>query len=248
MYAKNRLKTGAMMNAITLLKNDHRKVERLFERYRTTTADGKAAILRELTYELSRHMAAEEKELYPVLRKTLPDGRSLMDDAVNEHQEAKGLLVELERSDRGSFDMDAKVATLRQAIEHHVKDEEEEIFPKMAEMLAVKRVEELGTRIARAKQAAPDRPSASAARRSPGTSLRGLASAATDRVTGLFETHERKSPRRSSSRTRPGARKAARTRKISTSSSKTKTKTKARVRSSGRSRKSKSVAKKASRR
>jgi hypothetical protein len=58
-------------------------------------------------------MAAEEREFYPVIRKAIPEGASLVEDAVKEHQEAKGLLAELARLDLGTFDMDAKVATLR---------------------------------------------------------------------------------------------------------------------------------------
>ena len=90
------------------------------------------------------------------------------EDAVKEHQEAKGLLAELAKLDLGTFDMDAKVATLRKAIEHHIKDEEEEIFPKVAKALGTKRVDELGSRIERAKKSAPTRPDPAAAAHSPG--------------------------------------------------------------------------------
>ena len=125
------------MNAIRLLEKDHRKVESLFDRYRTAS-DGKREIIGDITRELSIHMAAEEKEFYPVIRKAIPEGASLVEDAVKEHEEAKGLLAELAKLDLGTFDMDAKVATLRKAIEHHVKDEEEEIFPKVTKALGTK--------------------------------------------------------------------------------------------------------------
>src|SRR5262245_4139408 len=86
--------TEDLMNALTLLKRDHRNVESLFERYRSAST-GKSEILRHITQELSMHMDAEERELYPVLRMSISDGDDLMKDAVKEHEEARGLLADL---------------------------------------------------------------------------------------------------------------------------------------------------------
>src|SRR5262245_12427728 len=186
------------MNAITLLKKDHRAVERLPERYRVATK-GKRAIVGKITHELSAHMAAEEKELYPVLRQALDNGPWWMNDAVKEHSEARGLLAELAGLEEGSFEMDAKVATLRGAIAHHVEDEEEEIFPEAQLTLGKEALTQLGTRIARAKQSAPERPSSSAAKNSPGASVSGVASAAVDRMTRIFRSP---APRHAAKRSR----------------------------------------------
>lgn len=228
------------MNAIRLLENDHRKVEGLFERYRATS-DGKREIVGDITRELSIHMAAEEKEFYPAIRTLISDGESLVRDAVKEHQEAKGLLAELAKLDLG-FDMDAKVATLRKAIEHHVKDEEEEIFPKLAKALGTKRVDELGSRIERAKKSAPTRPERAAAVHSPGTSLTGTASAAADRLANYFSPQERKPARKSSLSSHTRSPRAGQSRAISAKSRSSKTKPSISARSS------KSVARKAKRR
>jgi hypothetical protein len=73
--------------------------------------------------------------------------------------------------------------TLRMAIEHHVRDEEGEIFPEMERSLDGARLETLGLEIENAKQSAPERPPESSAEASPGTSLTGTVSAATDRLT-----------------------------------------------------------------
>ena len=105
-----------------------------------------------------------------------------MKDAVGEHKEAKGLLAELENAQGGSFDMDAKVATLRRAIDHHVREEEGEIFPKMERSLSAERLEELGVQIESAKLSAPNSPPASASEDSPGASIVGMATAAIDRL------------------------------------------------------------------
>jgi hemerythrin superfamily protein len=187
------------MNAVTLLKKDHRSVERLFEGYRAATK-GKRVIVEEITRQLSAHMAAEERELYPVLRRAIDNGPALMSDAEKEHSEARGLLMELSSLEEGSFEMDAKVATLRGAIAHHVKDEEEEIFPKAERTLGDDALSDLGMRIARAKRSAPKRPSRSAAKHSPGTSATGVASAAFDRMKRVFAGPAPKRVRKSSSR------------------------------------------------
>jgi hemerythrin superfamily protein len=229
------------MNAIRLLEKDHRKVESLFDRYRTAS-DGKREIVGDITRELSIHMVAEEKEFYPIIRKAIPEGESLVEEAVKEHQEAKGLLAELAKLDLGTFDMDAKVATLRRAIEHHVKDEEEEIFPKVAKALGTKRVDELGSRIERAKKTAPTRPERAAAAHSPGTSLTGTASAAADRLANYFSPQERKPARKSSLSSHTRSPRAGQSRAISAKSRSSKTKPSIAARSS------KSVARKAKRR
>jgi hemerythrin superfamily protein len=170
------------VNAVNLLKDDHRNVEGLFERYRSAADDAKRAILEEITRELTKHTHAEETVLYPLLRISIPEGESLMDEAVAEHKEAKGLLAELENAQVGSLEVDAKVSTLRRAVDHHVREEEGEIFPKMERCLGVDRLESLGLEIDNAKRSAPDRPSASAAKDSPGTSVAGIVTAATDRL------------------------------------------------------------------
>jgi hemerythrin superfamily protein len=195
------------MNVVTLLKRDHRNVERLLERYRGASR-GKRAIVAEITRELSAHMAAEEKELYPVLRHAIERGASLMNDAEKEHSDARGLLAELPGLAEGSFEMDAKIATLRGAIAHHVRDEEDEIFPKAERALGEVKLRELGTRVALAKKAAPKAPSPSSARNSPGASVTGVASAAVDRVSRMFASPAAKRRARSSS-TRTRSRKAA---------------------------------------
>ena len=123
------------MNVVTLLTNDHRTVEALLERYRSATNEAKRPLLDEITRDLTKHMDAEESVLYPLLRTSIPRGEELMAEAVEEHKKAKGLLAELQSTEAGSFDMDSRVATLRGAIQHHVREEEGTIFPEMQKSL-----------------------------------------------------------------------------------------------------------------
>ena len=193
------------MNVISILKADHRKLERLFERHRNATESGKQKVLAQITAELTVHMVAEEKALYPLLRTGIEDGRALVAEAVKEHEEAKALLAELARGAPGTFDADAKVATLRQAVDHHVKEEEREIFPEMAKTFGAKRLNGIGAEVARAKKSAPARPASARAAKSPGASMLGMAEAARDRVTSIFQAKEKK-PARARTSTRRRAR------------------------------------------
>jgi hemerythrin superfamily protein len=200
------------MNVITLLTKDHRKVESLFERYRSlSTPQAKQRVLDQVSRELSVHMAAEERELYPLLRRSISDGSSRMEEAEKEHSEAKASIADLMTAEPGTFDMDAKVATLMKAIQHHVSEEEGEIFPKMKESFDRARLAELGRKIVKAKSSAPELPPRSAARRASGPSIRGMAAAATDRIRNLFaledERSGRKEPKRARRRRKPARRK-----------------------------------------
>lgn len=193
------------MNAITLLKSDHRKAERLFERYREATETTKQKLLAQLTKDLMAHMVAEEKVLYPALRTGIEDGPSLVDEAVREHEEAKGLLADLASGQPGTFDVDAKVATLRRAIDHHVKEEEQEIFPEMEKSFERKRLLEIGAQVEKAKRSAPDRPPATHKQKSPGATLGGVAEAAKNRLTSLFQPPSEPKARRASTSARTSA-------------------------------------------
>jgi hemerythrin superfamily protein len=191
-----KLEVHMAMNAITLLKKDHRKVERLFEQYRSTP-NGKRGLIEQITAALSAHMDAEEGQLYPVLRSSIPDGERLMEDAEREHREARGLLAEVQNAEPTSFDTDAKMATLRRAVDHHVQEEEGEIFPRMEQSLGKARIEQIGAAIGKAKGSAPRRAPVSAAKNSPGSSVTGVLAAATDRVARLLIPGDRKPAKRS---------------------------------------------------
>jgi hemerythrin superfamily protein len=140
------------MNVVTLLTNDHRTVEGLLERYRSATDEAKEALLEQITRELTKHMDAEERVLYPLLRTSILDGEKLMEEAIAEHNKAKGLVAELQSAEAGSFEMDSRVSTLRQAVAHHVREEEESVFPEMQKSLDAALLERIGGQIEDAKR------------------------------------------------------------------------------------------------
>jgi hypothetical protein len=122
-------------DALVLLKEDHRKVKKLFKDYaRLVKSEGdgsqKAALVEDICLELKVHTRIEEEIFYPAVREAIED-EDLMDEAIVEHASAKDLIAQLEGMDPGDDYYDAKVTVLGEYINHHVEEEEEEMFPKV---------------------------------------------------------------------------------------------------------------------
>ena len=120
------------ISAITLLSNDHRKVEALFEEYEKAKASSrKQKIALEICDELTVHAAVEEKGFYPPAREALGKDADLVDEADVEHASLKWLIAQIKAESPDSDHYDAKVKVLSEYVSHHVKEEEKEIFPKI---------------------------------------------------------------------------------------------------------------------
>src|SRR3712207_3107682 len=118
-------------DAITLLTEDHRKVESLFARYESSRdPQEQTEIVHEVIHELAIHGEIEELIFYPALRNALPDGDGLADEAVHEHVEIKETLNELDKMTAGDEGFDTKMRELMAEVRHHVEDEEAEVLPK----------------------------------------------------------------------------------------------------------------------
>ena len=114
-------------DACALLDSDHQKVERLFAEYESAGANSekKSQLAQTICMEVTVHATIEEEIFYPAFRKATND-KDMVEEAEEEHQEAKDLIAEIEDGD----DIDPLMAELKQAIEHHVREEREEMFPK----------------------------------------------------------------------------------------------------------------------
>jgi len=122
----------AAPNAITLLKSDHRLVEELFEKFeKTNFKDRKSKLVKSICEELTVHAELEEKFFYPPVRETLKKEGDLLDEAEVEHSSLKWLIAQLESETPDSDLYDAKVTVLKEYVQHHVKEEEKELFPKV---------------------------------------------------------------------------------------------------------------------
>ncbi|MDP3298919.1 MAG: hemerythrin domain-containing protein, partial [Phenylobacterium sp.] len=113
----------AKIDAIKLLKDDHREVEDLFEQFEKATAkDRKAKIVAKICTELTVHSLIEEEIFYPTFRGKIED--DILDEGYVEHDGAKVLIAELMAGSPDDPFYDAKVSVLSEEIEHHVKEEE----------------------------------------------------------------------------------------------------------------------------
>ncbi len=112
-----------------ILEADHKRVKALFKRFEhTENKKVKGSIVETILKELRVHTKAEEAVIYPELRKAIEE--DMMDEADVEHHVAKGLMHELSTMKAGDDHYDAKVTVLGELIDHHVKEEEDSIFPK----------------------------------------------------------------------------------------------------------------------
>jgi hemerythrin superfamily protein len=111
------------LDAIALLKADHRKVEDLFAEFKAATgAAKKQALVEKICAELSGHTVIEEEIFYPACRGKVEDG--LLNEGYVEHDSSKVLVAELLASAPNEEFYDAKVKVLSEQIEHHVHEEE----------------------------------------------------------------------------------------------------------------------------
>lgn len=129
--APGRVRT-ARSDAIALLREDHRRIAALFAQFDTLKADGerKRALVARICRELTVHARVEEEIFYPAARTVLDDA-ALVDEADVEHACAKALVAELEAAKPGDDHHDAKVRVLGEYVEHHVREEQEAMFPML---------------------------------------------------------------------------------------------------------------------
>jgi hemerythrin superfamily protein len=135
MHTETKQSTGRIQaqDAIAMLTADHKKVKRLFADFDKLKDAGsdedKASIVDQICNELKIHTELEEEIFYPAVRKAIDDG-DLMDEALVEHAGAKDLIAQLEDASPEDDLYDAKVTVLGEQINHHVKEEEGDMFPK----------------------------------------------------------------------------------------------------------------------
>jgi hemerythrin superfamily protein len=149
------------MDAITLLKNDHKAVSALFKRFEKLgdrAEKSKREIVDKIIEELSIHAAIEEQLFYPAARECAPDTEDHVLESLEEHHIVKWILSELDGMDPGNERFDAKVTVLKENVEHHVEEEEQDWFPKVREAMGRKALQELGAAMEKAKKTAPKRP------------------------------------------------------------------------------------------
>ena len=141
------------VDALKLLKADHDKVKKLFKEFEKLVEENasgkeKGAIVQEICHELTVHARIEEEAFYPALRKGI-EKDDLVDEAIVEHATVKDLIEQISSASRKNGMYDAKVKVLGEYVQHHVKEEESEIFSEAKS--AGLDLEKLGKKLAQLK-------------------------------------------------------------------------------------------------
>jgi hemerythrin-like domain-containing protein len=142
------------MNAFALLKEDHQRVAGILEKIDATTERGiktREELFTQLKTELDIHSEIEETIFYPALEKH-DETRDITLEGIEEHRIVKELLAELDAMAKDDEVWTAKMTVLKENVEHHVEEEEGEMFPKARKALSEEEVERLGTRLEAAKK------------------------------------------------------------------------------------------------
>jgi hemerythrin-like domain-containing protein len=173
------------MDAITLLRNDHKTVEHLFKRFEKAGDRAlveKREVVDRIIEELSIHAAIEEQLFYPVARATVPGVEDITLESLEEHHIVKWVLAELSTMVPDDERYDAKVTVLIENVRHHVKEEQDEFFPMVRKELGRSALSDLGKAMVEAKAAAPTHPHPRAPDEPPAGAVAGAVSGVVDRV------------------------------------------------------------------
>ena len=173
------------MDAITLLKEDHRTVEGLFRRFeRSSNRQTRTAgeVVTRIIEELSRHAAIEEQAFYPAVRKAMPDVEDDILEALEEHHVVKWTLSELDGMQPSDERFEAKVTVLMESVRHHVREEERELFPEVRRAMGRTQLAELGAKMEKLKKTAPSRPHPRTPDTPPGNLVAGAVSGGLDKA------------------------------------------------------------------
>ncbi len=131
------------MNAIKLLKEQHREVEELFEQFeKAKTSDTKLKLFETIADKLAAHAKIEEQYFYPETKKARTEDQ--LREAVEEHLAVKRIIADLLEMKPEDEQFDAKMKVLAEQVEHHVEEEEKELFPEAEKIFGQRRLEELG--------------------------------------------------------------------------------------------------------
>ncbi|MEP6912170.1 MAG: hemerythrin domain-containing protein [bacterium] len=142
------------MNAFQLLKEDHKKVAGIFEKLEPTTERGvktREELFTQLKSELDVHAKIEETIFYPALREA-DQTHDIILEGYEEHKVIKTLLAELDSLAKDDEKWGAKLKVLQENVEHHVEEEEGEMFTSARKVLSKEQADQLGLRLEEAKK------------------------------------------------------------------------------------------------
>ena len=131
------------MNAIKMLKQQHQEVEKMFEAFENAKAAGaRRKIFEQIADALAVHAAIEERHFYPAVKKEQTE--DILLESVEEHLEIKRVIADLLAMEADDENFEAKVKVLQEDVEHHVAEEQDELFPKVEKLFDKETLEAIG--------------------------------------------------------------------------------------------------------
>jgi len=133
-------------DAVSLLKQDHQKVRQLLKRLES---DGGEELLMQIENELKVHTQIEEEIFYPAFKDSLKSEKDehIYFEALEEHHVVDLVLPEIKETSEGSEEFSAKAKVLKDLVEHHAEEEEDEMFPRARKAMGTARLQELGEQL-----------------------------------------------------------------------------------------------------
>lgn len=167
---------------ITQLEKDHREVDALYARFKTSSGDAKREVLDAIVRELSVHAIVEEQAVYPVMRACLPDGDAMVEHAIEEHQRVEEMLAEVDGKDPDDPQIDAMVREMIRDVVAHVAEEEKDLFPQLRQLAGPDAYTEMAAKAEKVRATAPTRPHPHAPNEGAGQAVAGAVAGAVDRA------------------------------------------------------------------
>jgi hemerythrin superfamily protein len=131
------------MNAVKMLKQQHREVAKLFKQFEAAkSAEPRRKTFIEIADALAVHATIEERHFYPSVKERQTE--EILLESVEEHLEIKRVIADLLQMDAGDDQFEAKMTVLREDVEHHVEEEESDLFPKVERLFEAEALEEIG--------------------------------------------------------------------------------------------------------
>jgi len=150
---------GSRVNdALSLLAEDHARVNGLFERVQAATEPAvRGELVQEILRELESHARLEEGMLYPLVAASVPGAQAMVDGNLDEHRQFKELMADIGRLEPSSPTFDDTLGQLMEQVRHHVSEEEDELFPQIRGGVSAQDLNAIGMALVNARETPPGR-------------------------------------------------------------------------------------------
>lgn len=180
---------GGEWSILNRQRRDHVRLDELLHQLEDSEGQEQRAVLREINRLVFPHAFAEESVLWPALRRILPgdEGERLTLQVEQEHQEVNHLVVQLDSEELGEEERRPVIERLIEVLREDVRDEEDELLPRLQELVQPAQLRALGVAWEAVRRTAPTRPHPTVARRPPGNALAGLPLTVIDRSRDVLD-------------------------------------------------------------